>query len=338
MGEYFSVFEPHVQNKLREEVPTAIPKDFLQNPDLRKAAISIQMRFLQGLRTGEMSQTEQDLMVLLHGERARVLGDKSAFPGLLKQLGYTAPGSLLVHPHSSEDAIRTYYAEKQIEEVFCKPLNGTRQRDLHPFALETPQFAQYIAGIKEDTLVQEFMPHTSVLRYIQYTDRKGQSYVGCFAYDEDKSERRKVYNIPLLGNIHVKGSGETVNEFLTSAHNTIARPLSNEKAQQDNLQQFMSGAIQKIEKELACPIPFFSCDIGINDMTALEGVYDEEQIKKNVIFFESQGAPNPWGGKKKESREDVKTYWKIWQLYLQEHATEMVPRIDQLRQIRRGRR
>lgn len=341
MSEMYSVFNPETQKLLDNERKGEIMGKLTRSLHIVEIGRTLGGIAKEGMENRTLSQAEQDIMEVLHGEYARPLGDKSKFPHLLRSIGYTAPDSVVVQHADMSSArlaeVKAYYHNQNIDHVFCKPVNGSRQRDLYDFSIDTPQFEAHMsqtAGL-EDMLVQEYKPHEQVLRYIRYKDESGKSFVGCFKYDEDISQQREPYDLLLVGQRKLPGSGETVNELATNMRDTVAIPLSDDQDQLSNLNRFMDTAIAKLELALGGPLPFFTCDIGIEHMADLEGDYDEAKLKKSVIFFESQGLPNPWAGINKEDKSNLVAYINVWRLFLKEHGDDMVKRARKVRKMRK---
>ena len=195
MNEMYSVFNPETQKMLDNERKGEVMGMLTRSLHIVEVGRTLVDIAKEGMENRTLSQAEQDIMEVLHGEYARPLGDKSKFPHLLRSIGYTAPDSIVVQnadTHTDRLAeVKAYYRNRNMEHVFCKPVNGSRQRDLYDFNIDSPQLEAHIAQTTEveDMLVQEYKPHEQVLRYIRYKDESGKSFVGCFRYDEDVSQK-----------------------------------------------------------------------------------------------------------------------------------------------------
>lgn len=332
MSEYLSVFSPDTEELLKKDAKLHLLSKAKQLISSLRTGIDIASIYKEGTIRGTLAQTDQDLMGVLYGEQAIPLGDKSKFPILMRSLGYKAPDSFLItaatSPQEKVSITQQYYEQKGIDHIFCKPLNGTRQRDLKAFQINDPTFASYLESREEDTLVQEFMAHEKVLRYIRYRNVAGRVFVACFEYMQDDPNQKRP-KLPFIGQRKLLASGETINEYVSSIKGTQSIPLS-EADGLENINNFMAQAIDNLEKNLGVELPFFSCDLGVKEMASLK---DQQTIKDSLIFFETQTIPNPW---KVNSRSALMTYRNIWQLFLKEHSFEMIPRLQNLKRKKRN--
>lgn len=344
-----SVFDPNTQKQLAQETKGGnisggikLARVYLEVSldRLSRRDKNIQIKF---------SDEEQDEMAILHGEHARILGDKSRFPGLVREMGYKAPDSYLIRtgeisPHERGQKALDYFQNPEreakgnrITNLFVKPLNGTWQRDLADFDTGTEEgkdeLNAYLAKVSEYTLVQEFMPHEKCLRYMRYQNKKGDVLVACFEFAEDESPASKRMNIPFVGRkIQNKAAGVNLNEQITSVINTSAIPLGNDDNQLDNLNGFMDEFSKALEKKLGGAVPVLSVDLGVSDMQQLGGKYDPERMKNNVAFFETQSRPQHWASNRLLFMPyPVKSYIHFWKAFMHEHGNDVVARAKALR-------
>ena len=343
-----SVFDPNTQKKLAQETKGGNIS----------GAIKVARVYLEGSLTRlgrrdnnvqtKFSDKEQYTMAILHGEHARILGDKSRFPGLVREIGYKAPDSYLIKtdevpPHERGQAVLDYYQNPEreakgdkITRLFVKPLNGAWQRDLAEFDTSTEEgkdaLNAYLANVSEYTLVQEFIPHEKWLRYMRYQNKKGDVYVACFEFAEDESPTSKRVNIPYFGRKwQYKAQGVNLNELLTSLRNTSGVLLDNTDKQLNNLNEFMDEFSEALEKKLGGAVPLLSVDLGISDMQQLGGNYDPERMKNTVAFFETQSTPQSWETKIYPIPHPVKTYIHFWKAFWQEHGKDVAARAKTLK-------
>lgn len=345
-----SVFDPDTQKQLAQETKgnniscavEVVRIFYAQRSLLRTPG-------LENNTQTKLSDEEQDTMAILHGEHARILGDKSRFPGLVREIGYKAADSYLVRtdevpPHQRGQVALDYYQNPErvakgnkITRLFVKPLNGAWQRDLADFDTSTEEgkdaLNAYLANVSEYTLVQEYMPHEKWLRYMRYQNKKGDVYVACFEFAEDESPTSKRVNIPLIGRkIQYKAQGVNLNEAITSVINTSAIPLGNNDSQLDNLNRFMDEFSKALEKKLGGAVPLLSVDLGISNMQELGGKYDPERMKNNVAFFETQSRPQHWASNRLLFMPyPVKSYIHFWKAFMHEHGNDVVARAKTLR-------
>lgn len=348
MERYKSLFDPNVQQRLRTEVEGSTVRLVAKSINLLTVARKSSHLYEKSgnIETGR-SDVDQDAMYALHGDYARVLGDKSRFPGLVRELGYKAPDSYLVKtdktlPERRGEEVLNYYQNpiKQAEGnaitvLFVKPLNGTWQRDLAAFDTANNEgkgeLKDYLAGVDEYTLVQELMPDQSNFRYMRYRNNSGEVYVACFRFSRDKATDKKV-KLPFIGKrVRSKSSGVTYNKYFETLLNLTSIPLSNDNSQLDNLNKFMDDFTNALETRLGGQLPLLSVDIGISDVEKLGGEYDEEAMRKNVTFFETQTLPLPWELKQHNIPHPLKTYIDMWKLFLKEHGEGVTQRARNLR-------
>jgi hypothetical protein len=273
-------------------------------------------------------------MHILHGEHARELGDKGRFPHLVREIGYTASDSVLIPASTPSDQraeiVRSHYGGKDVPRYFVKPLGGTWQRDLADFESDDPKFNEYIQNVSEDTLVQEFMPHEKVLRYMRYKDKAGKVFVAAFEFAEDESATKKDLKVPFGDKVKLPSHGVNINEYATTVANLTAIPLSNTHGEREHLDRFMDGFMNKLQDKLGGEVPFFSCDIGVKDMGVLEQPYDEEAMKKGIVFFETQATPDSWEYRSHNIPKPLSTYVNLWRLFLKERGGEILQRTKEL--------
>lgn len=347
-----SVFDPNTQRQLAKETEHNVSSGHQMLQVYLTLEILSESRRRKGITQTRFSDTEQDVMAILHGEHARILGDKSRFPGLVRQIGYKAADSLLIRTDEilfdqRGRAALDYFQnpERKVREdeetrLFVKPLNGTWQRDLAEFDTSTEEgrvaFNAYLENVTEYTLVQEFIPHEKCLRYMRYQNKKGQVYVACFEFVEDESSASKRVNIPFFGKkIQRRSAGVNLNEAITSILNTSAIPLGNNDHQLDNLNRFMDEFSKALEAKLGDEVPLLSVDLGISDMQQLGGNYDPERLKNAVAFFETQTSPQSWAHNRFYIVPyPVKTYRDFWKAFMQDHGKDMVARAKALRKSR----
>ncbi len=344
-SEFVSVFTPEGRETLKGQSRKSIFKQVAGLWENRSFGSAVWDLYVKKFNREELSAAEQDMVEILYGTEARPLGSKIEFPHLMKELGYTAPESLLVKantpPEDRMEKVKEYFSAKGIEKMFCKPLNSARQRNLRglkeDLLLDSEQFKQNIDNITEDTVVQEKMSINGNIRYIRYRDTQGRIYVAAFDYKElgvDQEEKwdgkrlRRRVQIPFASKKDNKksASGEGRLAMGESMINTWALPLANNDMELGNLNRFISEATTDLEDKLGVKLPFFSCDIGVKDPKALGGEYDVPRLKENVVFIETQGFPNPWGGYRWADRKALRDYMRIWNLYLREHGDEILPR------------
>ena len=333
---YRSVFHPETQKLLEQDAKKKAIEKLAGTRETIVTIRTVGALVKEAIEKGNASRVQQDIARVLIGEHAVPLADKSQFPHVMRELGYNAPDSMVITTDMPTTkritTVHTYYGKKQVDHVFCKPLNGARQRDLNHFPINDPQLTTYVKSVNEDVLIQEYKPHEKTIRYIRYRDNKWTVYVACFAYAGDEVEEEKKYRIPIIGKRKHATSGESIDEFFTSVAGTYAIPVENDAGQLDNLNQFMGGVIHNLEDKLGGSLPFFSCDIGITDMHALAGEYDEQTMRDNAIFFETQDIPNPWGVQIIGDRTNLKSYINMWKLFSKEHGSQMATRARALRQ------
>ena len=348
MERHESLFDPSVQQRLKKEAnfnTLRFAANALRFRTLAKTSIRLYQRG-DAVETG-LSNVDQDAMYVLHGEHARILGDKSRFPGLVRELGYKAPESYLlktdkISPDDRAEEVLTYYQNptrqtegKAITMLFVKPLNGTWQRDLAAFDTATQvgkeDLKKYLAKIEEYTLVQELMPNKGNFRYMRYRSNGGSIYTACSKFARDKSADFKV-KIPFIGErIHSKASGASNNRYLETIINLASIPLDNNNNQLNNLNRFMEGFTNALEDYLGGKIPLLSVDIGIEDLEKLGGDYDESAMRDNVIFFETQTLPLPWEFREHNIKHPLKTYINLWKMFIIEHGEGVLARAKSLR-------
>lgn len=348
MERYESLFDPNAQQSLAKEA----------NYNMIRTARDGMTLFLTGKRsihayeksgkvkTGR-SDVDQDAMYVLHGEYAQVLGNKHAFPGLVRDLGYKAPESYLLEvdkipPEKRGEEVLNYYQNparkannKTVTLLFVKPLNGTWQRDLAAFDTTTNEGKEglkaYLSKAEENTLIQELMPNRGNFRYMRYRTNNGKIYVACFKFFRDKSKDKKV-KLPFIGKrIYSRAAGATYNRYLETLINLTAVPLGNDKHQLDNLNKFMEGFMSALETRLGGQIPLLSVDIGIEDFEKLEGNYDEATMRKNIIFFETQTLPMSWEYRQHNIPHPIKTYINLGKMFMKEHGDGVLVRARNLR-------
>lgn len=347
---YASLFDPNAQQALGKEVEGNTIRLLTAGVNLfRTGKKSLLLYQKEGRVETGISNADQDAMYVLHGDHARILGDKSRFPGLVRELGYTAPDSYLVKtdktpPEERGDNALNYYQNparqkenNAITLLFVKPLNGTWQRNLVAFDTSTNQgkkdLKDYLATVDEYTLVQELMPNQGNLRYMRYKNNGGKVYVACFKFFRDKSKDKKV-KLPFVGKrVRSKASGVTFNKYFETILNLAAVPLTNDNHELDNLNKFMEGFTNILETRLGGRIPLLSVDIGISDMQKLEGKYDEKTMKENVIFFETQTLPISWEFKQHNIPHPLETYINMWKMFLKEYGDEILARSKNLRKF-----
>lgn len=348
MERYRSLFDPSAQQRLREDVQGSVFRFVATGIDLyRTGKNSLRLYIGKGSIETGLSNSDQDAMYVLHGEHARTLGDKSRFPGLVRELGYKAPENYLLKtdktpPEDRAGEVLTYYQNparqaegKAITLLFVKPLNGTWQRDLAAFDTTTQEgkedLKKYLAEVEEYTLIQEFMPNNGNFRYMSYRSNGGAIYTACSKFARDKSADFKV-KLPFIGKrIHSKATGVNNNKYLETIINLASIPLDNNNNQLDNLNKFMNGFTNALEARLGGKLPLLSMDIGISDVEKLGGKYDEEVMRENVIFFETQTLPLPWEFKQHNISHPLGTYINLWKMFLKEHGDEIIERAKNLR-------
>lgn len=344
-----SVFDPNTQKQLAQETKGGNVSLALEAVQIFRAERDlIRLRRRENNAQTRFSDVEQDEMAILHGEHARILGDKSRFPGLVRDIGYKAPDSYLIRtdqipPHQRGQVALDYYQNPEreargdkITRLFVKPLNGAWRRDLADFDTATEEgkdaLNDYLGKVSEYTLVQEFMPHEKWLRYMRYQNKKGYVNVACFEFVEDESPTSKRVNIPYFGRKwQYKAQGVNLNELLTSLRNTSGVPLDNTDRQLNNLNGFMDEFSKALETKLGGAVPLLSVDLGIYDMQQLGGKYDFERMKNTVAFFETQSISQSWETKIYPIPHPVKTYIHFWKAFMQEHGKDVVARAKALK-------
>ncbi len=349
-GEYSSVFDPRTQDVLHDRAQSGELINrlslILKNYPVGRVIWDI---YNKNFTKEKLSQGEQDMMEVLHGPEARPLGNKVEFPRLMRELGYQAPRGLIVKATLNDEerlaVVKEYYAGSGVENMFCKPLNGTRQRDLvgqtTGLSLESQEFRRYLSALEEDTVIQKKIPISTDIRYIRYRDRKGQNYVAAFQYEEgfsdgdkdftsrrpERQKARRRIRLPFMGNRINSVSGETLNEMVESMVNMSASSLNNDQHQLSNLNHFLEDAIISLEGKIGVKLPFFSCDIGINNFESLRGEYNFDQLRSNISFIETQGFPHPWAGYNLSDKPALNTCLNMCMLYLREHGASMQSRV-----------
>ena len=351
-----SVFDPNTQKQLSQETKGNNISGAIKVIQIFHALRdSAHLRKREGFTQTIFSDREQDIMAILHGEHAKKLGDKSRFPGLVREMGYKAADSYLIRTdeiprHERGQKALDYFQNPErvtegnyIAKLFVKPLNGTWQRDLAEFDMTVEEgkdaLIEYLANVHEYTLVQEFMPHEKWLRYMRYQNKNGQVYVACFEFSEDESPTSKRVKVP-FGKVQNKPTGVSRNEYYTSIFNTSAIPLANDDNQLANLNTFMDKFSEDLETKLGGAAPLLSVDLGISDMKQLGGNYDPERMKNAVAFFETQGTPQQWDVNRLHlwtfciNTLPVKSYRDFWKAFMQDHGKDVVVRAKALRKSR----
>lgn len=344
------LFDPDVQQRLKKEVKGCTFKSIVQGVSLCRTAIkSLRLYEKKGFVGTGLSNVDQDAMFVLHGEHARILGNKSCFPTLVRELGYKAPESFLVKtdkipPEKRAEEVLSYYQNRErkargseVTKLFVKPLNGTWQRDLVGFDTSTDEdredLKRYLAEVKEYTLVQELIPHEENFRYIRYRTNSNGVYFACFKYARDKAADKKV-NMPFIGEkVHAKASGVTNNKYFETLINLTAVPLDNDSHQLDNLNNFIEGFTSVLEVRLGGKLPILSVDIGIVDLQKLGKDYDEETMRNNIVFFETQTLPLSWEFRQHNVPHPFGTYINMWKMFLKEHGEDVLRREKALRAV-----
>jgi len=277
-------------------------------------------------------EVDKELMFLLFGECARVLADKSVFPHIVRSMGYQSPDTMVVSVDSTREecarSVQTYFIGKEVSKLFCKPLHGTWQRGLKIINADQKEIDAYLAQISEDTVVQEYIPHETTLRYTRYQDAHGKVFAACFEFiDRNQPGGRKV-RIPVFGRILAfPKMGVSLDGFIETELNLFALPLSNRVQQHDNLNRFMDRFTEELEEEIGGRLPLLSVDIGIKNMHYLEGGYNEERMRDNMVFFETQTIPHPWRVRGEGYLRMLYRYSRLWRLFFSEHGIAIKQRI-----------
>ena len=332
---FSSLFSAEVQTQLSEEVKLRQFLAIFKSRENRTSALSLFRKMREGwFGKRSLSANDQDLMSFVNGEHTRVLGNKTAFPKLVNEIGYTSPKSVIISISDSE-SIRQQKLNNLFDEAgenaryFAKPVNGTWQRNLVGLEnglskIEAIYFALSLKG--EDYLIQEYIPTNKddEWRYIRYKAKDGQVYVACFQYGLNEDEKK--VTIPVLGKRYMKSYGVDVNEFLTElkSHEPIIMP----EHHREKLQVFIEQFIADLENKLGEPVSFLSMDIGILDQELLDNDTKIEEMKQKIVFYETQTTPQPWQLKNHDGKPNYrKGYFNLWKLMFKERGADILARV-----------
>jgi len=249
---------------------------------------------------------------------AEILADKYRFGDFVNDLGYSAPGSVLIEPgQTGENGTR--YCElvaaldTECPQRFCKPLYSTRGRGIH--LAQTPEEAlAFAVKQNEPYLLQTFEFPQRDWRYILHRDAfqlsnselpgwriASQKVRPTVVGDGSKSilqlvqEHNKMPMRSKRGYIKhhadalkvIPTQGEVV-ELMQSANVAQgAYPQMGTAMEIHNLDRFMKRFLWDIETALGAQLGTVCVDLGVKD-DALSEVYDFEKIKRCIVFYEHQ--------------------------------------------------
>ncbi len=279
-----------------------------------------------------LSANDQDLMAVINGEHARQLGNKAEFPHLVREIGYKAPDSKLVRFEANETVKETeleqYFRNKPYR-LFAKPLNGSWQRNLLGLdvGLTLQEIKDRVCIMNEDYLVQEYLPtkKENEWRYIRYKSTNGTTYAACFQYGHDTTERP--IHVPFIGAKLMSAQGISVDEVLTAANEHVPVVFSNDKGQFNRLSAFIEQFVHDLETRLGGEIPFLSMDVGLFDPTILDSNVSLDEMKQQIVFYETQTTPQPWQLKQHSDMPNTReSYFNLWKLMFKERSSNILSR------------
>lgn len=272
-------------------------------------------------KAGETPAQKQRLHKLFNGEAgAEVLQDKFLFGNLVRELGYQAPQSVLVSTGAQDAELLSQVdaLDTDVPRRFCKPLGGNGGKGVYLAA--TPEDAVMFAQNRgQDYLIQTFEEPQQEWRYILHRDNSqlqpdtmpgwrmtyekirpkvvgnGSSSVAQLVQaDTTIPDYAKNYYFKYQRRIHsnslndVPASGEQIELCDSGNMDKGAYIRTPEEGESQNLDNFMLRFYQDLEDRIGSPINTFAVDIGVKDPSILDGTFDYEKMRDNIVFYEFQ--------------------------------------------------
>lgn len=272
-------------------------------------------------KAGETLAQKKRLHKLFNGEAgAEVLQDKFLFGNLVRELGYQAPQSVLISTGAQEDELLSKVTALNTDDPrrFCKPLGGNGGKGVYLAA--TPEDAVMFAQNRgQEYLIQTFEEPQQEWRYILHRDNSqmqtgtmpgwrmtyekirpkvvgdGSSSVAQLVQaDTTIPDYAKNYYFKYQKRIHsnrvndVPESGEQVELCDSGNMDKGAYIKTPEEHESQNLDNFMLRFFQDLEDRIGSPINTFAVDIGVRDPSILDGKFDFEKMRDNIVFYEFQ--------------------------------------------------
>ena len=243
-----------------------------------------------------------------------IFPSKQRFSEMVNGLGYRAPRSVRIDANAPLDSMRDRVAGlDDQQERFCKPANGARGRGAH--VAPTPQAALAFASSQPEAyLIQSLEKPINDWRYIyhrdanQLTDRTqgawrimfkvsrpviigdGEHSVADLVAESESipagAKRNYLSHHPEVSGVPV--SGEVVELVHTGNRSQGAYRMPHSPAEEHNLDRFMNGFITDVEAALGTTLATVCVDIGSLKKGTLEDDYDEERLKRDIVFYEHQ--------------------------------------------------
>lgn len=200
------------------------------------------------------------------------LTDKSRFGQLMRDTGYYAPKSVLVHPDEENEDLLEKVCELDVSDNrrFLKPLWGASA--IGTGVAPSPETALSMAASKHNAyLIQAFAPAAQVWSYTLHRDarqvRAGERFGWRICFQKLHTYMFEAVTRPI---------GRLVGARLPDGE------------ERQNLDAFMLRLAAEVEQNVGRPLPTMSFDLGTKAEDTLRGTRDHEELRQNIVIYEFQ--------------------------------------------------
>ncbi len=280
-------------------------------------------------RIGDYARGPEVVMARLNGKEAVGLEDKYTFIDLVKSMprGYTVPEQTLVTTGQTSAERVTQVGEHfsdPDQSIICKPHNG--RGGIGIIEMPAGKLPEFLSSLSQDYIIQNKVPIKAEVRYVRQVDERG----GVIRRIYDEKE------IPKVVGDGTKTKGQLIREGKVPWYSKAATTLVNarslktvvsqgsavhlsffgvphkeeaelewgeqKKQRVENMDRFMAQFVADLEETVGTQLPQLCFDIGVKDPSVLDAPYDFDQMKANLVPFESQMPFSLWGYVKRSSK------------------------------------
>jgi hypothetical protein len=241
--------------------------------------------------------------------RVALLNDKVAFVGFMRELGYFAPDTLHVPAEPFDpEAMKPRLHELGNGAWLLKPKDGSKGKGLLR-TTRIEEVLEHLVYTAQDYLVQPCLPILRDFRYMVYTDTEGRQWRS--VYDKRcpsfVSDGRPLYQQVMdrkaeLGQRGLASlrdryrhrsfepipAGEKLFVALSGNMAQGAEYIGLTPTETANLDRFMSGVRAEMAAKCGRDFSFFCVDLGAMEMDLLSRPYDQDTLRRRLVFFEYQ--------------------------------------------------
>jgi len=276
-------------------------KDYMKV--LRRTVMNIVPGWLGLGRITEINQ--QDTMAFVNGENSKPIADKYQFIEMVNALGYRAPKQRLIKANEQIANVVETLSDFG-DTVLIKPRKGAQGGGVR--VVGKKQAEPLIQNQKDDLIVQELVSTTSEYRYVWLNEEERKLRL-CFervlprVIGDGKSSIQKLLQKsddipPVAKAINTYRNRKRLNTIPSNGDTVTLSHVANipsggyEKYPDEkiipNIDRFFEQFINDLQSKHSLNLLLLSFDFGVIDSSVLEGEYDFEKMKQNVVFFESQ--------------------------------------------------